>query len=207
MTTEYMTVIDDCQAEITEKKSRFIATVHHVENEEEAAAYIASVKKTCWDARHNCHAYVIGTGQAIERANDDGEPSRTAGLPILESIKAAGLTNVCIVVTRYFGGILLGAGPLARAYRESATLCLDTARKVKMRLLTKYLFKTDYDNYGKLRYETDRLALKVTDTVFSDKVSVYMALSSDELTHISDFYRELTRGADEPENLGEEWVE
>ena len=206
-TAEYLTILDDCQAEITEKKSRFIANVHHVESEDEAAAYIASVKKACWDARHNCHAYVIGTGLPLERANDDGEPSRTAGLPILESIKVAGLTNVCIVVTRYFGGILLGAGPLARAYREAASLCIDNAAKVRVRPLQKYLFTTDYDTYGKLKREADRLALKVTDTVFTDKVSLYLALAPDEVTYISDFYRELTRGSQSPEDLGQVWVE
>ncbi len=207
MINEYLTVLDDCRAEITEKKSRFIATIHHVESEDEAVSFITSVKKTCWDARHNCHAYVIGAEQPLERANDDGEPSRTAGLPILESIKVAGLTNVCIVVTRYFGGILLGAGPLARAYREAASLCIDNAARVRMRLLRKYLFTTDYDSYGKLRYETDRCNLKVTDTVFSDRVSLCLALSPEETAHITDFYRELTRGLQTPEDLGTVWVE
>ncbi|MBP5332452.1 MAG: YigZ family protein [Lachnospiraceae bacterium] len=195
MLNEYLTVTEDSTGEITEKKSRFIALLHHVESEEEAAEFVGSIKKEYWDARHNCFAYVIGTGLPLERANDDGEPSRTAGLPILESIKAAGLTNVCIIVTRYFGGILLGTGPLAKAYRDASKLAIDNAAVVRMRPLKNIVFTADYDSYGKLRYEAERLSLNVIDTQFSDKVSVRMALTDSEYEHMTAFMNELSRGS------------
>jgi len=206
MATEFLTVDKDAQGEITEKKSRFIATVHHVESEEEALDFINTVKKTCWDARHNCFAYVIGTDQPTERANDDGEPSRTAGLPILETIKAAGLTNVCIVVTRYFGGILLGTGPLARAYRDAASAAVSAAVPVRYSLMHEVLFTVDYDLYGKLRYEAERLELITLDTEYSDKVTVKMALSDDSLKYMQSYLNDVSGGTAAFETNGKTWV-
>ncbi|MCR5331148.1 MAG: YigZ family protein [Lachnospiraceae bacterium] len=203
---EYLTVTEDSVGEIIEKKSRFIALLHHVESEEEALEFINNVKKEHWDARHNCFAYVIGTGLPAERANDDSEPSRTAGLPILESIKAAELTNVCIVVTRYFGGILLGTGPLAKAYRDASKAAVDNASVVRMRCLKNVVITADYDSYGKLRYEADRLSLKVIDAQFSDKVLVRMALDESETGHMTAFMNELSRGNCNVTEDGEIWV-
>ena len=117
--TEYKTVKEEASGEITEKKSRFIATIRPVSTEEEALAFIAEMKKKYWDARHNCSAYIVGTDKPLERCSDDGEPSRTAGMPMLEVLKGNGLSNVCAVVTRYFGGILLGTGGLVRAYQAA----------------------------------------------------------------------------------------
>ena len=115
------------EAEYVIKKSRFIATVCEVKTEAEAAAFIESVRKHYWDARHNCSAFQIGAGGQIQRSSDDGEPSGTAGRPILEVLKKRDLTNTAVVVTRYFGGIKLGASGLIRAYSHAAALALDEA--------------------------------------------------------------------------------
>ena len=206
MVSEYYTVLEDAQGEIIEKKSRFIAVIHHVESENEALEYIESVKKEHWDARHNCFAYVIGTGQPIERASDDGEPSRTAGLPILESIKTNGLTNVCIVVTRYFGGILLGTGPLAKAYRDSSHDAVLNARIIRMRYLNNVLFSLDYDSYGKIRYEAEKRAMKIIDTQFEAKVIVRMALTDSESEYMRSFLNDVSRGSGAISDDGGLWI-
>ena len=204
--SEYTTVLNDAVGEITEKKSRFIAVLHHVDSEDEALDFINSVKKQHWDARHNCYAYIIGLAQPLERANDDGEPSRTAGVPILEAVKSAGLTNVCVVVTRYFGGILLGTGPLARAYRDAATEAVKAAEFVKMRLMRNITFTTDYDSYGKLRYEADRLSLKILDTEFLEKVTVFMALDDDSFRHMNAFVADISKGNATMADTGDIWI-
>ena len=114
----------DGSAQITEKKSRFIGDVYNIENEEDALYYINETKKKYWDARHNCWAYSIGEKQPALRCSDDGEPSGTAGLPVLEVFRKNDITNFACVVTRYFGGIKLGAGGLVRAYSSCASLAL-----------------------------------------------------------------------------------
>lgn len=121
-------VFGQAQAEYTIKKSRFIATVREIKNETEAAAYVEAIRKQYWDARHNCYAWRLGEGGSKERSNDDGEPSGTAGRPILEVLKKRELTNTLIVVTRYFGGIKLGASGLIRAYSHTAALGLENAQ-------------------------------------------------------------------------------
>jgi len=192
--TEYRTVLTDSTGEITEKKSRFIATLRHTESEDEALAFVNEMKKKYWDARHNCSAFIIGTDKPVERANDDGEPSRTAGMPMLEAIRNAGLHNVCMVVTRYFGGILLGTGGLTRAYRDSAMAAIANADTVTMRMLRKAAVSIDYDAYGKLRYEADKKGYKVINTDFGQLVDLEFALSETEVTALDRFLSEITNG-------------
>ena len=206
MVNEYATVLNDAHGEITEKKSRFMAVLHHVENEDEALEYIGSVRKEFWDARHNCFAFRIGTELPLERANDDGEPSRTAGVPILEVLKVTGLTNVCLVVTRYFGGIKLGTGPLAKAYRDAAISAVNSSQIVTMRLMNDVYIRTDYDTYGKLRHETDKLQLKVLDTVFEEKVILRLALTDDENTKIKSLLNDISRGSADCETKERIWI-
>ena len=115
----YHVVYEGGEGEVVEKKSRFIATVKPVESEEEAVAFINEMKKKYWDARHNCSAFVIGANQELTRCSDDGEPAQTAGRPMLDVLLKEGITNVAVVVTRYFGGVLLGTGGLVRAYQKA----------------------------------------------------------------------------------------
>ena len=140
------------EGEITEKKSHFIATVKPVQSEEEAVAFINETKKKYWDARHNCHAFVIGPNDEISRCSDDGEPSGTAGRPILEVLQGRGIHNVLVIVTRYFGGTLLGTGGLVRAYSQATQAGLAASRIMTRQSGRKLSIGTDYNGIGKMQY-------------------------------------------------------
>lgn len=148
----YKTVEDYGTAEITEKRSRFIANVRPVSSEDEAIEYINTIKQKYWDARHNVYAYVLRENN-IMRYSDDGEPGGTAGLPILEILKKEELFDLVVVVTRYFGGILLGTGGLVHAYSKSAKAGVDDAGEVEMVLCRKIDITCDYNFIGKLQFE------------------------------------------------------
>ena len=155
---DYCTVYEGGTGEIVEKKSRFIAQVFPVETEEEAAVYLGDIKKQYWNARHHCWAYIIGEEQVQERFSDDGEPGGTAGKPILDVIRSHNLHNVLIVVTRYFGGTLLGTGGLVRAYTQSAQAGLAASTMITKIDGYKIKIKTDYSTLGKIQYLAARPA-------------------------------------------------
>ena len=142
---EYRVLLKEAQGEIEEKKSRFICVVRPVHSEQEAAAFIEEVKKKYWDARHNCSAFVLGNRQELTRCSDDGEPGGTAGRPMLEVLLGEGLCDVAAVVTRYFGGTLLGTGGLVRAYSGAVKEALAYAETGTMRYGMKLLIETDYN--------------------------------------------------------------
>lgn len=144
----YKVVYQGGSGEIEEKKSRFIATVRPVESEEEAAAFIAEMKKKYWDARHNCSAFVIGRNQELTRCSDDGEPSGTAGRPMLDVLLREGIHNAAVVVTRYFGGTLLGTGGLVRAYQGSVQAGLANCVVIEKRQGQVLEIGTDYNGMG-----------------------------------------------------------
>jgi uncharacterized YigZ family protein len=150
--SEFLLLIEGAEAEIVEKKSRFIATIHPVSSEEEALAFVAQMKKKYYDARHNCWAFIVGTDNVVAKCSDDGEPSGTAGRPMLEVLTGSGIHNIAVVVTRYFGGVLLGTGGLVRAYqgalKEALPLCKTAAQRYGVRLK----IKTDYNMIGKIQY-------------------------------------------------------
>ena len=152
MSEEYKAVYEGGEGELIEKKSRFIATVIPAESEEEALAFIEAMKKKYWNATHNCSAYVIGEKGQLKRCSDDGEPSGTAGKPILEVIRGAGLHNIFVVVTRYFGGTLLGTGGLVRAYTESAREGISHSQIITKIYGFKLNLTTDYTGLGKIQY-------------------------------------------------------
>lgn len=140
------------EGEIVEKKSRFIATVCPINSEEDAVLFIEKIKKKYWDARHNCHAFILGERNEISRCSDDGEPSGTAGKPMLDMLLGAGLHNVCVVVTRYFGGTLLGTGGLVRAYSQAVQAGLENSLIVEKKLCCRMKIYTDYNGIGKIQY-------------------------------------------------------
>lgn len=156
--------------EIREKKSRFIATLKPVTSEEEATAFINETKKKYWDARHNCSAFVIGRNSELTRCSDDGEPSGTAGRPMLEVLTGAGLTDVCVVVTRYFGGVLLGTGGLIRAYQAAVKEGLQHAKIVKRMSGIVYTVQSDYSNAGRLQNLFAREDVIVSDSSYGADV-------------------------------------
>ena len=180
MTEQYKTVYEGGEGEIVEKKSRFIATVRPVETEEEALAFIEEMKKKYWDARHNCSAYVLGERQELMRCSDDGEPSQTAGKPMMDVLTGAGLTNVAVVVTRYFGGILLGAGGLVRAYSHGAKIAVDAASRKLMTTCVLLEMQMDYSFYGKVNYLLPNYVCRVEDTDFGAVVSMKVLFKKDE---------------------------
>lgn len=160
------------QGEITEKKSRFIATVQPVTTPEEALAFVAEKKKEYWDARHNCYAYVAGKNQEQMRCSDDGEPSGTAGRPILDVLLREQIHDAVIVVTRYFGGVLLGTGGLVRAYQKAASEGLAAAEILSWQEGRPLAVETDYQGYGKVEYLFRELGVYVEDTDFGQQVMI-----------------------------------
>ena len=170
MQQSFYTVKESVTNELVEKKSRFIANVFYIQNEEEAIRKIEEIKKTNRDARHNVYAYRLANGQ--EKYSDDGEPSGTAGVPILDILRGEQLVNVLIVVTRYFGGILLGTGGLVRAYGGVAKLALGETCKVEMKLCTEYRITLDYDSFNALQYYCKNNNIKILSTNFLDKIEI-----------------------------------
>ena len=166
----YRMVLEGGQAELVEKKSRFIANVRPVESEAEAVAFIDEMKKKYWDARHNCSAFVIGTKAELTRCSDDGEPSGTAGRPMLEVLLGEGVRNVAVVVTRYFGGTLLGTGGLVRAYTQATKEALEACTTKLMQQLLPVLIRTNYTDMGKIQYILNTRQFAIINTEFAEDV-------------------------------------
>lgn len=167
----YKTVLKEASAELIEKRSRFIASVRPVRTETEALGFLEEIKKKYWDARHNVYAYVIEENN-IARYSDDGEPAGTAGVPVLDMIKKEGLSNLIVVVTRYFGGILLGTGGLVRAYSQSAKMGVEAAVPAKMVLCRDLKISCEYSLLGKVQNEILGQGLKISDTQYGENVMV-----------------------------------
>lgn len=191
------------EGEIVEKKSRFIAHVLPVSSEEEAFSYIEQYKKQYWDARHNCYAFRVGYDQPVLRFSDDGEPSGTAGKPILEVITGQELFNVLIIVTRYFGGVLLGTGGLVRAYTEASKAGLDNSIVVMKKLGKELLLTTNYTDIGRLQYYFAQEQVDVADTIYEDVVKVTLYVPHSALHATKKHISELTSGQARLEELGE----
>ena len=168
----------DGSAQITEKKSRFIGDVYNIENEEDALYYINETKKKYWDARHHCYAYIIGNNNEIKRFSDDGEPSGTAGKPILDVLDKSGIANCLIIVTRYFGGTLLGTGGLIRAYSEAATSGIMEVKKGIQAQID-----ADYNSFGKIQYMCMERNIIITDTEYGENVHINMIIEESEYAH------------------------
>ncbi len=175
----YSTVYTAGTGEIVEKKSRFIAQIFPVSSEEEAFSYLEAVKKEYWDARHHCWAYIIGRNPASERMSDDGEPAGTAGKPILEVLRGKGLTDVFAVVTRYFGGTLLGTGGLVRAYSGAVSEGLAHTEIITRIRGIKLMINTDYTGVGKIQYLLGQKKITVLDSVYTDKVTFFVLVPED----------------------------
>jgi uncharacterized YigZ family protein len=169
MENSYCALYKGGQGEITEKKSRFIASTFPVDSQEAAMAQVEAMKKKYWDARHNCYAFVVGENQQIQRASDDGEPQGTAGRPILDVLLGKQVHNALVVVTRYFGGTLLGTGGLIRAYTEAARAGLEASLLVEKIHGQKLRLTTDYNGIGKVQYILGRHQIPVADSIFAEE--------------------------------------
>ena len=190
----YQIVLEGGEGEIIEKKSRFIATVQPVETEEEAVAFIESMKKKYWDARHNCSAFVIGSKNELTRCSDDGEPSGTAGRPMLEVLLGQEVTNVAVVVTRYFGGVLLGTGGLVRAYTKAVQEGLKNSQVATLAYGTLVKIETDYNGIGKLQYILGKASVPVQNSEYTDIVTLQVFLLQEQKEGILKEMTEATAG-------------
>ncbi len=188
------TVYSGGEGEIVEKKSRFIATVCPVCTEEEAVAFINEMKKKYWDARHNCSAFVIGDNNEISRCSDDGEPAQTAGRPMLDVLLKEGIHNVAVVVTRYFGGTLLGTGGLVRAYQKATQEGLAASVVIDKLPGRKLTIGTDYVGLGKIQYLIGKENLTTIDTVYTDQVEIIVMIPSELQQKIEKDVIEATSG-------------
>jgi len=191
---QYKTVAGYGEREIVIERSRFIGYAQRVTSEEEAAAFIATIKKKHWDATHNCSAFVIGEHDQIQLSSDDGEPSGTAGKPILECIKKNGVKDTVVVVTRYFGGIKLGAGGLIRAYTAATVAALQAAGIVAHVLHSGITVTVEYHWWGKLENELRTGSHRVVDTTYTDKVSVRVLIPAGEEEAFVERVTDLTNG-------------
>lgn len=170
----YKTILKNNFDEFVEKKSKFIGYAFKVSSEEEAIKIIGEISKKHRDATHNCSAYIIGEKKLIQKYNDDGEPSGTAGIPMLEVLKKEDLTDVLVIATRYFGGTLLGAGGLVRAYTKAAKIAIDSAIVVDMLPFQKLSIKYDYTKHGSITNYLMKNDYKILDEIYTDKVEVVL---------------------------------
>ena len=194
MKKSYKILYQAGEGEIVEKKSRFIATIRPVESEEEALSFIAEMRKKYWDATHNCTAFVIGENHEQMRCNDDGEPSQTAGRPMLDVLLGEDVHNCCAVVTRYFGGTLLGTGGLVRAYSAAVKEGLKNCQILEKQLARKLTVETDYTGLGKIQYILGEEKISVLDSQYADKVVLTLLVPVDQLDPLMEKLTEGTNG-------------
>lgn len=198
----YITVQKNSVFSITEKKSEFIGYCAPVTNEKDAVAFVESIRKKHSDARHNVYAYVLREGFA-SRYSDDGEPHGTAGIPVLDAIRKAKVTDCVVVVTRYFGGILLGTGGLVRAYTAAAAGALEAAEIAKVGLFTVFSLKMNYSDYRKLMPAFSRGGVKTESSDFSDSVELTVSVASEDENRFIDSVTEITNARVKPIKTGE----
>ena len=191
MLQEYKILYEGGSGEIVEKKSRFIATARPVESEEEAASFIEEMKKKYWDASHNCSAFVIGERGEVQRCSDDGEPNQTAGRPMLDVLLGEEIRNICVVVTRYFGGTLLGTGGLVRAYSGAVQEGLKHCVILTKRLADELEVQTDYNGVGKIQYIAAQAGVATLDSQYTDSVTFTFLVPAQET---EGFTAKLTEG-------------
>lgn len=190
----FKTVYQGGTGEIEEKKSRFIATVEPVSSEEEAIAFFSRIKKEYWDARHNCTAFTIGEKHENTRCNDDGEPSGTAGRPMLDVLLREDIHNAAVVVTRYFGGTLLGTGGLVRAYQKSVQAGLANSVILKRQRGRRLTIDTDYTGLGKIQYILASAGIPVLDTEYTDQVRIHAMVPAEQLAALQNDITQGTSG-------------
>lgn len=202
MLKEYKTIWQEAEDEISEKKSRFIASVRPVKTEEEAKAFIDEIRKKHYNATHNVFAYQVGENNDIQRYSDDGEPQGTAGMPVLNVLTGEDVKNAAIVVTRYFGGTLLGTGGLVRAYGKAAKNGLLKAGIIEMILYCKYTITTNYTDSGKIQYELLEKKHKILDTIYTELVTYVVLIKEENEQEFLKSMIEITRGQGKIEEMG-----
>src|SRR5690625_2580114 len=207
MLSSYYTVKQDGTHEINIQKSRFIGYIGRVSSEEKAQSFIQSIKKKHYDATHNCSAYLIGEHDQIQKANDDGEPSGTAGIPMLEVLKKLSLKNTVIVVTRYFGGTKLGAGGLIRAYSRATSETIKTIGIVKCELMQIVSIVIDYQQHGKIENHIRQTGFIIEDIIYLENVSLKVLVQLQALEDLKTDLVNMTSDQVKIQVMGEKYIE
>jgi len=189
--------------EIVEKKSRFIANVYNIDDEQQVSSYINANKKQYWDARHNCYAFVLGDNNQVQRCSDDGEPTGTAGKPILEVLLGSEIHNCLIIITRYFGGTLLGTGGLVRAYGQAAKIGLENSVILEKKFGNVIKIVTDYNGLGKVQYIAGQMNLDILEIEYSEIVIIKIVVIIDKISEFEIKITEAFAGKITMENIGE----
>ncbi|MBF2508898.1 YigZ family protein [Listeria welshimeri] len=194
MLDHYLTIQSDGKHEIIIEKSRFICHLMRVTTESEAQTFIQTIKKEHRDATHNCSAYIIGENDQFQKAHDDGEPSGTAGVPMLEVLKKKKLKNIAVVVTRYFGGTKLGAGGLVRAYGSAVSETIQTIGIVECTLATIIKCSFAYSLVGKIENALEQKNYQINDKEYTDKVVFHVFVDNDDIPHFRKWITEMANG-------------
>lgn len=202
MMEPYKILYQGGEGELVEKKSRFIATTRPVKSEEEAAAFVEEIRKKYWDARHNCYAWVIGERGQLSRCSDDGEPAQTAGRPMLDVLTGEGIRDACVVVTRYFGGTLLGTGGLVRAYSGAVQEGLRHSVVVEKLPGRQLQILTDYNGAGKIQYVAAQMGILVQDTEYAEQVNMRVIVPLAQAERFIAQVTERTAGRAQIEDMG-----
>jgi uncharacterized YigZ family protein len=204
----YLTIARDVEVELEVKRSRFLCTLVRVQDEAAARTVVERLRKQHWDAGHHCSAIRIGpTPGAVERSSDDGEPAGTAGAPMLDVLRGAGVSDVVAVVTRWFGGTLLGAGGLVRAYGDAVRTALDGAETLRRSLLREHVLELDHADAGRVESELRDRGIAVLDTAYGARVSLTLGVAPPDEARLAALVAELTSGAAETTMAGERWVD
>lgn len=201
---QYYSVLKECSCEILEKKSRFIGYISPVTSESEATSFLNKIREKHWDARHNVYAYVLKNG--ISKSSDDGEPHGTAGVPILNVIKNNNLFDTIIVVTRYFGGILLGTGGLLRAYSQTATLAVSSSEIVTFKYSNVFKLSCKYDQYDKILSTLENFGAKLDESVFLDEINLKFHVQIEKTENLKNSLLKVTAGNLNLELLSSEFL-
>ncbi|GGO71724.1 YigZ family protein [Nocardioides deserti] len=208
MVLSYLALARDAEAEIEVKRSRFLCTLRRVEDEAAARAVVERLRREHWDARHHCTAFVLGPPPSpVERSSDDGEPAGTAGAPMLEVLRGHGLSDVVAVVTRWFGGTLLGAGGLVRAYGDAVRAALDEAGTVRRELRRELVVEVGHAEAGRVETELRSRGVAVLDATYGSVVGLRVGVAPDAEDRLHAALAELTHGAASARNVGERWVD
>lgn len=205
--SSYFTLARDGEAEIEVKRSRFRCTLVRVETEDDARAVVDRLRKEHWDARHHCSAFVLGPDAAIQRSSDDGEPAGTAGAPMLEVLRGHQVSDVVAVVTRWFGGVLLGAGGLVRAYGDAVRAGLAEVGTLQRDLLTLHDLEISHADAGRIETDLRSRGITVLGADYAGVVTLHVALAASQIERWPALVAELTSGAGRSIEVGTRWVD
>jgi uncharacterized YigZ family protein len=203
----YLTLARDASAEIEVKRSRFLCDVARVSTEDEARAVVERARKQHWDARHHCSAFVLGPDGSVQRSNDDGEPSGTAGAPMLEVLRGRGVSDTVAVVTRWFGGTLLGAGGLVRAYSDAVRAALDEAGLLERRLLQRFDVTVSHADAGKVENDLRARGVTVLGVDYAAQATLHLAVADTAADRLPALLAEVTGGGVAAAPAGSGWVD